>query len=116
MAEEKVLLCLIKRRYRCPTWGFRSIQGDSPKNVALGVRLYTIDFGKSPPISGRGGVGILLIPALNGTGPDGYEEGLFKQQLVNIVMNHNTSQPLFLYYTTHYVMHLMILTKCQKAT
>ena len=36
MAEEKVLLCL---RYRCPTWGFRSIQGDSPKNLAPGVRL-----------------------------------------------------------------------------
>ena len=57
MAEKKVLLCLIKRKYRCPTWGFRSIQGDSPKNLAPGVRLYTIDFGKSPPIPGRGGVG-----------------------------------------------------------
>ena len=38
---------------------------------------------------------------LNGTGPDNYEEGLFKEQLVNIVKNHNASQPLFLYYATH---------------
>ena len=38
---------------------------------------------------------------LNGTGPDNYEEGLFKEQLVNIVMDHNSSQPLFLYYATH---------------
>ena len=38
---------------------------------------------------------------LNGTGPDSYEEGLFKEQLVNIVVNHNTSQSLFLYYATH---------------
>ena len=38
---------------------------------------------------------------LNGTGPDNYEEGLFKEQLVNIVTNHNASQPLFLYYATH---------------
>ena len=61
MAEKKVLLCLIKRKYRCPTWGFRSIQGDSPKNLAPGVRLYrglyTIDFGKSPPIPRREGAG-----------------------------------------------------------
>lgn len=43
------------------------------------------------------------IPAteLNSTGPDKYEEGLFKQQLVNIVMKHNASQPLFLYYASH---------------
>ena len=26
------------------------MQGDSPKNLAPGVRLYTIDIGKSPPI------------------------------------------------------------------
>ena len=38
---------------------------------------------------------------LNGTGPDKYEEGLFKQQLLDIVTNHNASQPLFLYYATH---------------
>ena len=38
---------------------------------------------------------------LNGTGPDNYEEGLFKEQLVNIVSNHNVSQPLFLYYASH---------------
>ena len=39
---------------------------------------------------------------LNGTGPDNYEEGLFKEQFVSVVtvMNHNTSQPLFLYYAT----------------
>ena len=38
---------------------------------------------------------------LNGTGPDKYEEGLFKLQLLDIVANHNASQPLFLYYATH---------------
>ena len=38
---------------------------------------------------------------LNTTGPDNYEEGLFKEQLVNIVMKHDASQPLFLYYATH---------------
>ena len=38
---------------------------------------------------------------LNGTGSDKYEEGLFKQQLLDIVTNHNASQPLFLYYATH---------------
>ena len=38
---------------------------------------------------------------LNGTGPDNYEEGLFKEQLVSIVMNHNTSQPLFLNLLRH---------------
>ena len=65
MVEKKVLLCLIKRKYRCPTWGFRSIQGDSPKNLAPGVRLYTIDFGKSPPIPGRGGVGHFIDTCIN---------------------------------------------------
>ena len=39
---------------------------------------------------------------LNGTGPDGgYEEGLFKEQLLNIIENHDNSKPLFLYYATH---------------
>ena len=57
MMEKKVLLCLLKRRCRCPAWEFRSMQGDSPKNLALGVHLYTIDFGKSPPMPGGGGGG-----------------------------------------------------------
>ena len=38
---------------------------------------------------------------LNTTGPDGYEEGLFREQLLKIVMSHDPSQPLFLYYATH---------------
>ena len=38
---------------------------------------------------------------LNGTGPYNYEEGLFKQELVDIITNHNASQPLFLYYASH---------------
>ena len=40
---------------------------------------------------------------LNGTGPDNYEEGLFKEQLLRIVNNHDTSTPLFLYYAPHIV-------------
>ena len=40
---------------------------------------------------------------LNGTGPDNYEEGLFKQQLLNVVKNHDPSTPLFLYYVPHIV-------------
>ncbi len=40
--------------------------------------------------------------SLNGTGPDGgYEEALFKERILNIIRNHNQSQPLFLYYATH---------------
>ena len=38
---------------------------------------------------------------LNKTGPDGYEEGLFREHLLKIVMNHDPSQPLFLYYASH---------------
>ncbi len=38
---------------------------------------------------------------MNGTGPDKYEEGLYKEQLVNIIKNHDPSTPLFLYYVTH---------------
>ena len=40
---------------------------------------------------------------VNGTGPDNYEEGLFKQRVLDIVNNHDTSTPLFLYYAPHIV-------------
>ena len=40
---------------------------------------------------------------MNGTGPDNYEEGLFKEQLLNVVNNHDPSTPLFLYYAPHIV-------------
>ena len=40
---------------------------------------------------------------LNGTGPDKYEEGLFKEQLLKIVKNHDVSTSLFLYYAAHIV-------------
>lgn len=36
---------------------------------------------------------------LNGTGE--YEEFLFQSQVLNIVQQHNTSQPLFLFYAPH---------------
>ena len=39
----------------------------------------------------------------NGTGPDNYEEGLFKEHLVDVVNNHDASTPLFLYYAPHIV-------------
>ena len=41
----------------------------------------------------------------NGTGPDHYEEGLFKEKLalLNVVNNHDPSTPLFLYYAPHNV-------------
>ena len=39
--------------------------------------------------------------SMNGTGPDNYEEGLFKEQLLDIINNHDPSAPLFLYYATH---------------
>ena len=38
---------------------------------------------------------------LNGTGPNNYEEGLFKEQLLNIINEHDPTTPLFLYYATH---------------
>ena len=38
---------------------------------------------------------------LNGTGPDKYEEELFKVQLLKIAKNHNASTSLFLYYAAH---------------
>ena len=37
------------------------------------------------------------------TGPDHYEEGLFKQKLLDVVNNHDPSTPLFLYYAPHIV-------------
>ena len=41
---------------------------------------------------------------LNGTGPDGnYEEGLFKERILQIIDNHDPSTPLFLYYAAHIV-------------
>ena len=40
---------------------------------------------------------------VNGTGPDNYEEGLFKQHVLDVINNHNTSTPLFLYYAPHIV-------------
>ena len=40
---------------------------------------------------------------LNGTGPDNYEEGLFKEQLLSVVKSHDPSTPLFLYYAPHIV-------------
>ncbi len=40
---------------------------------------------------------------VNGTGPDNYEEGLFKQHLLDVVSNHDASTPLFLYYAPHIV-------------
>ena len=39
--------------------------------------------------------------SMNGTGPDNYEEGLFKERLLDIINNHDPSAPLFLYYATH---------------
>ena len=41
--------------------------------------------------------------SLNGTGPDGYEEGLFKDQILQIIENHDPTTPLFLYYAAHIV-------------
>ena len=42
--------------------------------------------------------------SLNGTGPDGnYEEGLFKERILQIINNHDPSTPLFLYYAAHIV-------------
>ena len=38
---------------------------------------------------------------LNGTGPDKYEEGLFKEQVVNIINSHDPETSLFMYYATH---------------
>ena len=40
---------------------------------------------------------------LNGTGPDHYEEGLFKERILKIIEEHDTSKPLFLYYGAHIV-------------
>ena len=40
---------------------------------------------------------------VNGTGPDNYEEGLFKEHLLQIVRSHDPATPLFLYYAPHIV-------------
>ena len=40
---------------------------------------------------------------INGTGPDDYEEALFKERLLNVVSKHDPSTPLFLYYAPHIV-------------
>jgi arylsulfatase I/J len=40
---------------------------------------------------------------VNGTGPDKYEEGLFKERLLQVINNHDPSTPLFLYYAPHIV-------------
>ena len=40
---------------------------------------------------------------INGTGPDKYEEGLFKERLLDVVSKHDPSTPLFLYYAPHIV-------------
>ena len=40
---------------------------------------------------------------MNGTGPDKYEEGLFKERLLQVINNHDPSTPLFLYYAPHIV-------------
>ena len=40
---------------------------------------------------------------LNGTGPDNYEEGLFKMAVLSIINGHDPSTPLFLYYAPHIV-------------
>ena len=40
---------------------------------------------------------------VNGTGPDKYEEALFAERLMEVVNNHDTSVPLFLYYAPHIV-------------
>lgn len=40
---------------------------------------------------------------VNGTGPDNYEEALFREHALNVINNHNSSMPLFLYYAPHIV-------------
>ena len=40
---------------------------------------------------------------MNGTGPDNFEKDLFKQRLLDVSNNHDTSTPLFLYYAPHIV-------------
>ena len=40
---------------------------------------------------------------INGTGPDKYEEGLFKERLLDVVSKHDPNTPLFLYYAPHIV-------------
>ena len=40
---------------------------------------------------------------INGTGPDHYEEALFEERLMQIINDHDTSTPLFLFYSAHIV-------------
>ena len=40
---------------------------------------------------------------INGTGPDNYEEGLFKEHVLDIINSHDPKVPLFLYYAPHIV-------------
>ena len=40
---------------------------------------------------------------VNGTGEDNYEEALFRDHVLDVIKNHNTSTPLFLYYAPHIV-------------
>ena len=41
--------------------------------------------------------------SMNGTGPDKYEEGLFRERLLKVVEDADPSTPLFLYYAPHIV-------------
>lgn len=40
---------------------------------------------------------------VNGTGPDKYEEGLFREHVLQVINSHDPSTPLFLYYAPHIV-------------
>ena len=40
---------------------------------------------------------------MNGTGQDDYEEGLFKERVLEVISNHDLLTPLFLYYAPHIV-------------
>ena len=40
---------------------------------------------------------------VNGTGPDNYEEALFAERVLQIISDHDTSTPLFLYYAPHLI-------------
>ena len=41
--------------------------------------------------------------SFNGTGPEKYEEGLFKERILQIISDHDVSTPFFLYYAAHIV-------------
>ena len=40
---------------------------------------------------------------VNGAGEDNYEEALFRDHVLDVIKNHDTSTPLFLYYAPHIV-------------